>query len=137
VNCQHPPEAITQNHEVWTDHHPYGEDDYKRWHLVCELCEKKVELYSQYRDYHNGIRTADYYALTGRKLDLKEAKRLFKKNNWLFHEIKDFDETIKGLVMANPSLERKIEAKRKLIEKHKKELNKLITTYNGGKEPWL
>lgn len=135
--CKHPIEHLNEIAEIWTDHHPYGEDDYKSFYLACDQCDKQVKIFSQYRDTHNGILTKTYEELTERRLDLKEAKALFKKNNDLFHAIKDMNEFIKNEVMGNPVLEKRIAQKQKLIQKHKEELRELITKYNGGKPPFL
>jgi len=124
MSCKHPIEKIATKEEI-----EYGHDDYGSmtqdvfYYLSCKKCKKKLIMYRA---------TVEIYEkLTGRELDTEEAKKLFKKNNELFHEL-DLDEKLRKSVMSNPQLEKKLEKKRKDIIKQEIEYFHMLKKYRGG-----
>jgi len=126
--CRHPHKYLEVKKYHWTDHHPYGEDDHTDHRFTCTKCGKWVDIGLGYY-----IAKESYEKLTGRSLDeIKEMKMLFKNNNGLFNQIGGMHPELVGMVKSNPKLEKAIERKRNLIEKHQDELEYLESMYESG-----
>ena len=131
--CNHPIKNIFVAQGYDSDNDGYGGTIEWKWtFLSCSSCNKKTKTKRNEHTIHYGAALKeDYLELTGRPLDLKELKAIFKQNNSLFHRLYDVDYFLKKEVMSNPKLEKKIETKKLLIKKHEKELENLEREYRG------
>lgn len=127
MSCRH----AFKNHYVkwgqWTDHHPYGEDTYDEYHLACKKCKHEKHITDSGR-----ILVREYEEFCGRSMSFENLQKLFRENNEIFHCLCDMDSELRRAIMSNPPLERKIQRKRTLIQKHQKELEQLVTEYETG-----
>lgn len=130
--CKHPIEKI-----VTTKKDEYSEDEYgsgttwTTYFLECSKCKKRVEL-GKHWDQVLSPEEKHYEKLTGRELDLTELKKVFKLNNKLFHKLQGLNSKLVKEVKANPRVEKALEEKRKLINKHRLEYLQMLREFNGG-----
>lgn len=137
-NCKHPIKLLTLMAEErygWPDGYGGEGPNWFKYFLVCDKCKKQVQIPTNQNDYCV-LENDHYFLLTGRHLKYSELKKIFKQNKNLSKHIQidcvTKDNILRDLGYRTSALERKIKAKKRLIEKHKKELREMVIEYNGG-----
>jgi len=136
--CKHPIKSlhVTSHHDSTPD--GYGGDNEWTWHeLTCKKCKASNKVSDN--DRFDKMRESDYTDFTKRELTLKEAQRLFIENNTLYNQITKEsslnDQVLRTRGKRSDQLFKKMKAKKKLIEKHTKELDSMLRDYHG-REPY-
>lgn len=130
-DCKHPIKDIHQIEDYHSSPDGYGGDsEFYSYYLECKKCKKQARIYSTgNRGGSTGVRSNDYYTLTGRSANFEEMKKMFKQNNTLFHQIIDFNGELRMMVMKNPSIDRQIrelETAIEIVEKQSREMKRKL-----------
>lgn len=128
--CKHPITSLDISLRSDSSPDGWGGTDTWNWmELTCSQCKASKEIT------HHTFSNV-YREITGRNIDFKEASALFLKNKHIY-DLSNIsndmnDRVLRSVGKRTDSLAKKIERKKKLIKKHKAELESMLSDFNGG-----
>lgn len=139
--CNHSIKNLTIVEEYDSSPDGYGGTSQWTWYeLQCKRCSHSFKLNYKSSNLDNPrIRQEDYKGFTCRNLDVNEIVKIINNNHSLFkflvldNDLKDAALRLNG--NRSDKLDKNINKKRKLIQKHIEQYVKMLKQHNGGVEP--
>lgn len=118
----------------------YGGETEWNWYELTDIKSKK-SIKLGYQNHERSVDNDLYIKLTGRPLSFEECCKIYNKNKQLYSslsisgEMNDF--VLRKVGKRTNALKKKIEAKKKVIKKHKVELESMLKDFNGRDPDYL